>query len=163
MIIKRKRWWFTEESPETIEVSPEIILKKDKKPSLALFRLLSYFIGSLYEHLSEAVDYSIYYNNTKAGFIGLQRHDSGKTLYVGLIKTYKKYQGNHIATSVLNKVIELAKESGFKKITLVTGDWTPAGVHIYEKLGFKIIKSTVVRDDPNDPEYRDEFEMKLDL
>lgn len=30
MIIKRKRWIFTEESPEIIEVSPEIVLKRDK-------------------------------------------------------------------------------------------------------------------------------------
>lgn len=163
MIIKRKRWVFTEESPETIEVSPEIILKRDKKPSIAIIRLLSYFVDDIYKNISQSVDYSIYFEGEKAGFIGLQRKESGKTLYIALIKTYKKYRGNHIATQVLQSIIKLAKEAGFKKITLVTGDWTPAAVHIYEKLGFKIIKSTVIKENPDDPEYRNEFEMKLDL
>ncbi len=163
MIIKRK-WKFSDESPKIINISPEIELRREEKPSLAIFRLLCFFVEPLYERLSEAVDYVIYYQGHKAGSIGLQRQEGGKILYIALIKTYKEFRGNHIATNVLKYFIKSAKKDGFKKIKLVTGDWTPAGVHIYEKLGFKIIKSTVENTPTEDnPNYRDLFEMELKL
>ena len=163
MIIKRK-WKFTDESPEIIKISSEIELRRQKKPSLAIARMLCIFIKSMYEHLSEAVDYLIYYQGQRAGSIGLQRQGSGEVLYIALIKTYKKFRGNHIATSVLEYFIESAKKDGFKKIKLVTGDWTPIGVHIYEKLGFKVKEDTIWKTPTKeDPEYRAEFEMELSL
>ena len=48
-------------------------------------------------------------------------------------------QGHGIGTELVSKLIERAKELGYEKMILETGDLLAESVHVYSKLGFRKI------------------------
>ena len=50
-------------------------------------------------------------------------------------------QGKGIGTELVSKLIEWAKELGYKKMILETGELLAESCHIYSKLGFKQISN----------------------
>ena len=48
-------------------------------------------------------------------------------------------QGHGIGTELVSKLIEWAKELGYQKMILETGDLLAEAVHVYSKLGFRKI------------------------
>lgn len=60
--------------------------------------------------------------------------------YIRFITASAKYSGQKIGQSITEKCIEKAKETGEKFVALHTSEMMDAARHIYEKLGFKIIK-----------------------
>ncbi len=50
-----------------------------------------------------------------------------------------KEQGKCIGTELVSKLIEWAKELGYKKIILETGELLAESCHVYSKLGFQQI------------------------
>ena len=48
-------------------------------------------------------------------------------------------QGHGIGTALVLKLIERAKELGYKKMVLETGELLAESVHVYSKLGFERI------------------------
>ena len=48
-------------------------------------------------------------------------------------------QGHGIGTELVSKLIERAKELGYQKMILETGDLLAESVHVYSKLGFRKI------------------------
>ena len=48
-------------------------------------------------------------------------------------------QGHGIGTELVSKLIEWAKELGYQKMILETGDLLAESVHVYSKLGFRKI------------------------
>jgi len=60
--------------------------------------------------------------------------------YIRFVTASKKYSGQKIGQTITEKCIEKAKEKGEKFVALHTSEMMNAARHIYEKLGFKIIK-----------------------
>ena len=48
-------------------------------------------------------------------------------------------QGNGVGTELVSKLIEWAKELGYQRMILETGDLLAESVHVYSKLGFQKI------------------------
>jgi ribosomal protein S18 acetylase RimI-like enzyme len=60
--------------------------------------------------------------------------------YIRFVTVSKKYSGQKIGQTITEKCIEKAKENGERLVALHTSEMMNAARHIYEKLGFKIIK-----------------------
>lgn len=60
--------------------------------------------------------------------------------YIRFVTASKNYSGQKIGQTLTEKCIEKAKENGEKYLALHTSEMMNAARHIYEKLGFKIIK-----------------------
>lgn len=60
--------------------------------------------------------------------------------YIRFVTVSEKYKGLKIGQKLTEECIEFAKNSGEKKIALHTSEFMDKARHIYEKLGFKIIK-----------------------
>lgn len=50
-----------------------------------------------------------------------------------------EYQGNGVGTTLVSKLIDWAKELGYQRMILETGDPLAESVHVYSKLGFRKI------------------------
>ena len=60
--------------------------------------------------------------------------------YIRFVTVSDKYKGLKLGQKLTEKCIEFAKRSGEKKIALHTSEFMDKARHIYEKLGFRIIK-----------------------
>ncbi len=60
--------------------------------------------------------------------------------YIRFVTVSEKYKGLKLGQKLTEECIEFAKKSGEKKIALHTSEFMAKARHIYEKLGFKIIK-----------------------
>jgi len=73
---------------------------------------------------------------------------SDDELYLNWIDVKKSARGQGYATEVLKAAEELGGSKGFKKMTLEVPGNSPDARHIYENLGFKVVKEDI---DPKDP------------
>lgn len=55
------------------------------------------------------------------------------------IEVLKEFQGKHIASQLLKKVIDIAREKDISSITLEVRESNDIAIHLYEKYGFKKI------------------------
>lgn len=60
--------------------------------------------------------------------------------YIRFVTVSEKYKGLKIGQILTEKCIDFAKENGEKRIALHTSEFMNKARHIYEKLGFEIIK-----------------------
>jgi len=60
--------------------------------------------------------------------------------YIRFVSVSEKYKGLKIGQKLTEKCIEFARNNGEKKIALHTSEFMDKARHIYEKLGFEIIK-----------------------
>ena len=60
--------------------------------------------------------------------------------YIRFVTVSKEYEGLKIGQNLTQKCIEFARTNGEKKIALHTSEFMNKARHIYEKLGFKIVK-----------------------
>jgi len=60
--------------------------------------------------------------------------------YIRFVTVSDKYKGLKLGQKLTEKCIEFARRSGEKKIALHTSEFMDKARHIYEKLGFRIIK-----------------------
>lgn len=60
--------------------------------------------------------------------------------YIRFVTVSKKCSGQKIGQTITEKCIKKAKENGERFVALHTSEMMNAARHIYEKLGFKIIK-----------------------
>jgi ribosomal protein S18 acetylase RimI-like enzyme len=60
--------------------------------------------------------------------------------YIRFVTVSEKYRGLKLGQKLTKECIDHAKNSGEKKIALHTSEFMDKARHIYEKLGFKIIK-----------------------
>lgn len=65
---------------------------------------------------------------------------SKEQCYIRFVTVSKKYKGLRIGQKLTEECIEFARNSGEKRIALHTSEFMDKARHIYEKLGFKIIK-----------------------
>lgn len=73
---------------------------------------------------------------------------SNEELYLNWIGINKSARGNGYASAALKAAEEFGAQSGFKKMTLEVPGNAPDARHIYENLGFKVVKEG---DPTNDP------------
>lgn len=67
------------------------------------------------------------------------------------IFVHQEYQDRGIGQELLKRMIEYAKDVGFKGITLITERSNVRAIHVYKKMGFRVVN----------PEY--EYDMYLPL
>lgn len=60
--------------------------------------------------------------------------------YIRFVTVSEKYKGLKIGQKLTEECIDFARENGEKKIALHTSEFMDKARHIYEKIGFKIIK-----------------------
>ena len=100
--------------------------------------------------------YLAYYDGRPAGCIGLKKLDSlnceMKRLYVR-----PEFRGMHIGGLLIQRIIDDAKEIGYKHMLLDTLPFLESAVHIYKKWGFYEISSY------NDSPMESSIYMRLDL
>lgn len=72
---------------------------------------------------------------------------SDDELYLNWLGIKKNERGQGYATEAMKSAAEYGREAGFKKMTLEVPGNAPDARHIYEKLGFKVVKENI---DPND-------------
>lgn len=60
--------------------------------------------------------------------------------YIRFVTVANEYQGLHLGQLLTEKCIEYAKQHGEKKIALHTSEIMNKARHIYEKIGFEILK-----------------------
>jgi ribosomal protein S18 acetylase RimI-like enzyme len=60
--------------------------------------------------------------------------------YIRFVTVSEKYKGLKIGQKLTEECIDFARENGEKKIALHTSEFMNKARHIYEKLGFEIIK-----------------------
>jgi ribosomal protein S18 acetylase RimI-like enzyme len=60
--------------------------------------------------------------------------------YIRFVTVSEKYKGLKVGQKLTEECIDFARENGEKKIALHTSEFMNKARHIYEKLGFEIIK-----------------------
>ena len=65
---------------------------------------------------------------------------SDQQSYIRFVTASQKYSGQKIGQTLTEKCIQKAKENGEKFVALHTSEMMNTARHIYDKLGFKIIK-----------------------
>lgn len=84
--------------------------------------------------------YVVYFNGQLAGCIGLRNIDNEncemKRLYVR-----PEFRGNHIGDHLIKKIIDDAKEIGYKSMLLDTFPFLESAIHLYKNFGFYEISS----------------------
>lgn len=84
--------------------------------------------------------YIVYFNGQVAGCIGLRKIDNEncemKRLYVR-----PEFRGNHIGNELVNRIIDDAKEIGYKFMLLDTFPFLENAIQMYKNFGFYEISS----------------------
>ena len=109
----------------------------DRDETTAVAKGLSLIFPAIRKNLQNSRDYTLKDNDgKKIGTLSLGL-ESKDTLNIGWISITGKNQGKGHAQSVMNTIINMAKDNNFKKITLEVPGSSQNARHIYEKLGFK--------------------------
>lgn len=94
-----------------------------------------------YNH-AETLDYVIiaYHKKRAVGCAALRRY-SDTEVEVKRVFVREEYRGQNIGGKLLEKLILQAKELGYSRMILETGEILAASVHLYSKYGFERIKN----------------------
>lgn len=103
-------------------------------------------IGPIRRYHEKNPVYGIYLNDVEIGDLTLSQV-SDNELNIVWIGIYDKFSGNGYAQLVMKAIINYAKSNGFKYITLEVPGKSPNARHIYEKLGFKVVRTPKSTDD----------------
>ena len=100
--------------------------------------------------------YIAFYNGNVAGCIGLKQIDNENSEMKRLF-VKPEFRGKHIGNILAEKVINEAKEIGYKSILLDTFPFLESAIKMYKKMGFYEIKRY------NDSPMKEAVYLKLDL
>lgn len=88
------------------------------------------------DEIQEAI--IVYENNKVIGGGAIRRYDD-ENIELKRVFVHTKYQGQGIGTKLVSLLIEWAKELGYKRIILETGELLAESCAVYKKLGFEEI------------------------
>ena len=91
---------------------------------------------NLTDKIKEAI--VVYLDGNPAGGGAIRPYDEN-TMELKRVFVRPEAQGHGIGTTLVSKLVEWAKELGYKKMVLETGELLAESVHVYSKLGFKQI------------------------
>ena len=110
---------------EDLDLRVGKIIKRDK-----------YAQYNLIDKINEAI--VVYRGNNPIGGGSIRPYDEN-TVELKRVFVIPDEQGKGIGTELVSKLIEWAKELGYKKMILETGELLAESCHVYLKLGFKQI------------------------
>ena len=110
---------------EDLDLRVGKIIKRDK-----------YAQYNLIDKINEAI--VVYRGNNPIGGGSIRPYDEN-TVELKRVFVIPTEQGKGIGTELVSKLIEWAKELGYKKMILETGELLAESCHVYSKLGFKQI------------------------
>ena len=110
---------------EDLDLRVGKIIKRDK-----------YAQYNLIDKINEAI--VVYRGNNPIGGGSIRPYDEN-TVELKRVFVIPDEQGKGIGTELVSKLIEWAKELGYKKMILETGELLAESCHVYSKLGFKQI------------------------
>lgn len=93
---------------------------------------------NLTDKITEAI--VVYLDGKPVGGGAIRPYDED-TMELKRIFVRPQAQGHGIGTSLVSKLVERAKELGYKKMVLETGELLAESVHVYSKLGFERIQN----------------------
>lgn len=93
---------------------------------------------NLTDKITEAI--VVYLDGKTVGGGAIRPYDED-TMELKRIFVRPQAQGHGIGTSLVSKLVEWAKELGYKKMVLETGELLAESVHVYSKLGFERIQN----------------------
>ena len=91
---------------------------------------------NLLDKIHEAI--VVYQDGKPIGGGAIRAYDE-TTIELKRVFVRPEYQGNGVGTTLVSKLIEWAKELGYQRMILETGDLLAESVHVYSKLGFRKI------------------------
>ncbi len=112
---------------EDLDLRVGKIMKRDK-----------YAQYNLIDKINEAI--VVYRGNHPIGGGSIRPYDEN-TVELKRVFVIPTEQGKGIGTELVSKLIEWAKELGYKKMILETGEFLAESCHVYSKLGFKKISN----------------------
>jgi ribosomal protein S18 acetylase RimI-like enzyme len=74
----------------------------------------------------------------------VRAHQQNETCYIGRLVVHPDYQNQGIGTKLMNKIESLFKDA--KRFELITGHKSTKNIHLYQKLGYVIVKTEEVND-----------------
>ena len=100
--------------------------------------------------------YLAYYDEKLAECIALRKIDD-KNCEMKRLFVKEEFRGKHIGSKMIEKIIEDAKEIGYKYMLLDTLPFLKSAIYLYKEFGFYEIESY------NDNPFHEAIYMKLDL
>ena len=100
--------------------------------------------------------YIAFYEGKLAGCIGLKKIDR-KTCEMKRLYVRSEFRGKHIGNTLVQKIIDGAKEIGYKYIVLDTFPFLTSAIKMYKNMGFYEIEQYI------DSPMKDAVYLKLDL
>lgn len=113
------------------------LLEKDKKIPYDLLLLADETIEAINKYIHQSDIYVLDRDNIIIAVFVLQTICSD-TVEIKNIAVDTAFQGQGIGQGLLQDAINLAKEKGFKKIIIGTGDAGIKQLYLYQKVGFEI-------------------------
>ncbi len=96
--------------------------------------------GFIPYNLSESISDVLiaYVDNIPVGCAGLKRY-SNRDVEIKRVWVEPECRGKHIATNLMDRIEEKARQMGYKRAILQTRPIMPDAVGLYEKRGYKLI------------------------
>lgn len=137
------------------------LLEKDKKIPYDLLLLADETIEAINKYIHQSDIYVLERGNEIIAVFVLQTISSD-TVEIKNIAVDTVFQGKGIGQGLLNDAIKLAKEKGFKKIIIGTGDTGIKQLYLYQKAGFEIydIKHRFFIDNFPEPLFENGIQLK---
>jgi len=137
------------------------LLDKDKKIPYDLLLLADETIEAIDKYVHQSDIYVLERDNIVIAVFVLQAICSD-TIEIKNIAVDTAFQGQGIGQGLLKDAINLAKEKGFKKIIIGTGDAGIKQLYLYQKVGFEIydIKHRFFIDHFPEPIYENGIQLK---
>lgn len=113
----------------------DISLEPNVPPKMAQF--LARYSSSIRKNIKNSSSFTISSNGKKIGDLQLEDNPKDNSVNVVWIGIDKSERGNGYAQSVMNNIVDSARNNGKSKVTLEVPGTSPDARHIYEKVGFK--------------------------
>lgn len=136
-------------------------IRKDEAIPYDLLLLADETVEAINTYIHQSDIYLLDRNNTIIAVCALQTIDAD-TIEIKNIAVNTAFQGQGIGQEMLKEVIHLAKEKGFKRILIGTGDAGIKQLYIYQKVGFEIfeIKNRYFLDHYPEPIFENGIQLK---
>ena len=92
-----------------------------------------------YNQLDEIQEAIVVYEDNKAVGGGAIRRYDDENIELKRVFVHTEYQGRGIGSKLVSLLIEWAKELGYKRMILETGELLAESCAVYKKLGFEVI------------------------
>jgi len=137
------------------------LLQKDKEIPYDLLLLADESIGAIQKYIHQSDIYVYRHDGKIIGTYVMQAVDD-HTIEIKNIAVDQSFQGHGIGRKLLGDAIDRAKEKGFKRIIIGTGNASIKQLYLYQKVGFEIydIKRGFFLDNYPEPIFENGIQLK---